>query len=82
MAPDPAKRAARLKQIVDFLDFNQCQGLTVDFEEVPDNAQADIKTFLKEMSAAFKPRGWKILLSVPFNDIPGIMSPIRRSSIT
>jgi peptidoglycan-N-acetylglucosamine deacetylase len=65
---DPAKRAARLKQIVDFLDFNQCQGLTVDFEEVPDSAQADLQTFLKEMSAAFKPRGWKILISVPFDD--------------
>ena len=65
---DPAKRAARLKEIIDFLDFNQCQGLTVDFEEVPDSAQANLKTFLNEMSAAFKPRGWKILLSVPFDD--------------
>jgi peptidoglycan-N-acetylglucosamine deacetylase len=65
---DPAKRAARLKEIIDFLDFNQCQGLTVDFEEVPDAAQPNLQTFLKEMSAAFKPRGWKILLSVPFDD--------------
>jgi peptidoglycan-N-acetylglucosamine deacetylase len=65
---DPAKRAARLKEIIDFLDFNECQGLTVDFEEVPDSAQANLKTFLNEMSAAFKPRGWKILLSVPFDD--------------
>ena len=65
---DPVKRAARLKEIIDFLDFNQCQGLTVDFEEVPDNAQPNLQTFLKEMSAAFKPRGWKILLSVPFDD--------------
>ncbi|QAY96650.1 polysaccharide deacetylase [Methylovirgula ligni] len=65
---DPVKRAARLKEIIDFLDFNQCQGLTVDFEEMPDSAQADLQTFLKEMSAAFKPRGWKILLSVPFDD--------------
>jgi peptidoglycan-N-acetylglucosamine deacetylase len=65
---DPAKRAARLKEIIDFLEFNQCQGLTVDFEEVPDSAQANLKTFLNEMSAEFKPRGWKILLSVPFDD--------------
>jgi hypothetical protein len=55
---DPAKRAARLKEIIDFLDFNQCQGLTVDFEEVPDGAQANLRTFLSEMSAAFKPHGW------------------------
>ncbi len=65
---DPAKRAARLKEIIDFLDFNQCQGLTVDFEEVPDEAQPNLQTFLKEMSAAFKPRGWKVLLTVPFDD--------------
>ncbi len=65
---DPTKRSARLKEIIDFLDFNDCQGLTVDFEEVPDSAQANLQTFLKEMSAAFKPRGWKILLSVPFDD--------------
>ncbi|MEJ0052484.1 MAG: glycosyltransferase [Methylovirgula sp.] len=65
---DPAKRAARLKEIIDFLDFNQCRGLTVDFEEVPDGAQANLRTFLSEMSAAFKPHGWKILLSVPFDD--------------
>ncbi len=65
---DPAKRAERLKEIVDFLEFNQLQGLTVDFEEVPDSAQADLKTFLKEMSAAFKPHGWLVLLTVPFDD--------------
>ena len=32
---DPAKRAARLKQIIEFLEFNKLQGLTVDFESVP-----------------------------------------------
>ncbi len=65
---DPAKRASRLKEIIDFLAFNQMQGLTVDFEEVPASAQADLKTFLTEMSAAFKPRGWSVLLTVPFDD--------------
>lgn len=65
---DPAKRAERLKEIIDFLDFNKLQGLTVDFESVPDSAQPDLKTFLKEMAAAFKPRGWLILLAVPFDD--------------
>jgi cellulose synthase/poly-beta-1,6-N-acetylglucosamine synthase-like glycosyltransferase/peptidoglycan/xylan/chitin deacetylase (PgdA/CDA1 family) len=65
---DPAKRAARLNQIIEFLDFNKLQGLTVDFESVPDSAQADLKTFLKEMAAAFKPHGWLILMAVPFDD--------------
>jgi cellulose synthase/poly-beta-1,6-N-acetylglucosamine synthase-like glycosyltransferase/peptidoglycan/xylan/chitin deacetylase (PgdA/CDA1 family)/spore germination protein YaaH len=65
---DPAKRAQHLKDIVAFLEFNELQGLTVDFESVPESAQADLKTFLKEMRDAFKPRGWSILLTVPFDD--------------
>jgi peptidoglycan-N-acetylglucosamine deacetylase len=65
---DPAKRAERIQEIVTFLEFNQLQGLTVDFESVPDSAQADLKTFLKEMATAFKPHGWLILLALPFDD--------------
>jgi peptidoglycan-N-acetylglucosamine deacetylase len=65
---DPAKRAERLQEIIAFLDFNKLQGLTVDFESVPDSAQADLKTFLQEMRAAFKPRGLLVLLAVPFDD--------------
>jgi peptidoglycan-N-acetylglucosamine deacetylase len=65
---DPVKRAARLQEIVAFLDFNKLSGLTVDFETVPESAHADLKVFLTEMAAAFKPRGWQILLAAPFDD--------------
>lgn len=36
---DPAARAARIEEIVSFLDKNKFQGLTIDFEEVPAAAQ-------------------------------------------
>jgi len=68
MLADPALRQARIAQIVAFLAANHFQGVTVDFEEVPDTAQSDLKTFLGELNDAFDPHGWGIVLSVPFDD--------------
>ena len=66
---DPVARAARLKDIVSFITTNKFQGLTVDFEEVPTAAQGDLKAFLKEVMAAFKPLGLTLSLAVPYDDI-------------
>ncbi len=68
MLADPAARQARIAQIVAFLDTNRFQGVTIDFEDVPDGAQANLKAFLNELNDAFDPRGWGIVLSVPFDD--------------
>jgi cellulose synthase/poly-beta-1,6-N-acetylglucosamine synthase-like glycosyltransferase/peptidoglycan/xylan/chitin deacetylase (PgdA/CDA1 family) len=65
---DPATRAARIEEIVGFLDKNKFQGLTVDFEEVPAAAQKDLQLFLTEMAAAFAPHQYIIVLAVPFDD--------------
>lgn len=65
---DSKARTQRLGEIVDFLTTNKFSGLTVDFEEVPTSAQADLKTFLREMSTAFKPLGLSIALAVPYED--------------
>jgi cellulose synthase/poly-beta-1,6-N-acetylglucosamine synthase-like glycosyltransferase/peptidoglycan/xylan/chitin deacetylase (PgdA/CDA1 family)/spore germination protein YaaH len=68
MLADPAARKARIAQIVIFLNANHLQGVTIDFEEVPDAAQPDLKIFLTELGDAFRPHGWGIVLSVPFDD--------------
>ena len=65
---DPAKRAARLKEIVTFLEINKMRGLTVDFETVPRTAQKNLLTFLKEISTEFEKHNWALLVCVPFND--------------
>jgi peptidoglycan-N-acetylglucosamine deacetylase len=65
---DPAARAARLNDIVVFLETNKFQGLTVDFEEVPPTSQNDLRAFLSEMSQAFKTHGLALVLAVPFDD--------------
>ncbi len=65
---DPARRAARLREIVAVLQANDFRGITIDFEEVPPGAQTNLRAFLGEMSAAFSPHGWTIALAVPFDD--------------
>jgi cellulose synthase/poly-beta-1,6-N-acetylglucosamine synthase-like glycosyltransferase/peptidoglycan/xylan/chitin deacetylase (PgdA/CDA1 family)/spore germination protein YaaH len=65
---DPKKRADRIAGLLDFVRTNKFQGITIDFEEVPAEAQADLKTFLKELSSAFKPQGLTIALTVPYDD--------------
>ncbi len=68
MLANPELRHQRIAQIVAFLDANRFQGVTVDFEEVPDSAQDNLKKFLGELGDAFAPHGWGIVLSVPFDD--------------
>ena len=68
MLADSALRKARIQALVQFLGSNHFQGLTIDFEEVPDSAQGNLKQFLTELAAAFQPHGWAIVLSVPFDD--------------
>ncbi|MFC5526212.1 glycosyltransferase [Rhodanobacter ginsengisoli] len=68
MLADPAVRQARITQIVGFIAANHFQGVTIDFEEVPEASQKDLKAFLTELNDAFDPHGWGIVLSVPFDD--------------
>ena len=51
---DPTARAARIDEIVSFLETNKFQGLTIDFEEVPAKSQNDLQDFLRELSSAFR----------------------------
>ncbi|KRE99552.1 polysaccharide deacetylase [Frateuria sp. Soil773] len=68
MLADPDLRRQRIAQIVAVLADNRLQGVTVDFEEVPESAQKNLKAFLSELNDAFDPHGWGIVLSVPFDD--------------
>src|SRR6476619_5043036 len=65
---DPAARAARIDDMVTFLEANKFQGLTIDFEEVPPKSQKDLRDFLSELSSAFTARGLAMVLAVPFDD--------------
>ena len=65
---DPARRAALLKNVVDFIAVNKLQGVTIDFEDVQHADHKNLETFLSEMSAAFAPHGWIIAQAAPFDD--------------
>jgi cellulose synthase/poly-beta-1,6-N-acetylglucosamine synthase-like glycosyltransferase/peptidoglycan/xylan/chitin deacetylase (PgdA/CDA1 family)/spore germination protein YaaH len=65
---DPQRRHVLLNGIVSFVANNKFQGAVVDFEELPQSAYPDLQNFLTEMSAAFSPHGWIIVLASPFDD--------------
>lgn len=50
------------------VEDNKFAGLTIDLEEVPKASQANLFEFMKEISAAFHERGWKIAQAVPFDN--------------
>ncbi|MEI9886277.1 MAG: glycosyltransferase [Rhizomicrobium sp.] len=57
-----------LNKVVAFVAANRLQGITIDFEEVPAGAHADLEDFLKRLSARFLPHGWVIAMAAPFDD--------------
>ncbi|MEI9899991.1 MAG: polysaccharide deacetylase family protein [Hyphomicrobium sp.] len=68
MLADPAVRKERIDSLVSFVEKNNAQGLVVDFEEVPKDAQRNYLTFLRELRAVFAPRGWQVAVAAPFDD--------------
>ncbi|MBI1213857.1 MAG: glycosyltransferase [Alphaproteobacteria bacterium] len=65
---DKDARAKRIQQIVQFVEQYKLQGVTVDFEEVPPEAQPNLQAFIAELNAAFDPHKWVVALAVPFDD--------------
>jgi peptidoglycan/xylan/chitin deacetylase (PgdA/CDA1 family)/spore germination protein YaaH len=65
---DPEKRKTLIDQITGFVGANKLQGVTIDFEELPQSGYRDLKSFLSELSAAFAPHGWIVVIASPFDD--------------
>ncbi|HKQ46229.1 MAG TPA: polysaccharide deacetylase family protein [Rhizomicrobium sp.] len=65
---DRARSGRLLEQIVGFVAANKLQGVTVDFEAVPQAAHKDLEDFLSRLSAAFAPHDWIIAQAAPFDD--------------
>src|SRR5215469_17480236 len=65
---DPERRRATIDGIAKFVESNNLQGVTIDFEQFPDTSHKDYIAFLKELGAVFRPRGWLILVAAPFDD--------------
>jgi cellulose synthase/poly-beta-1,6-N-acetylglucosamine synthase-like glycosyltransferase/peptidoglycan/xylan/chitin deacetylase (PgdA/CDA1 family) len=65
---DPARSQKLAKQIVAFLAANKLQGVTIDFENVPQSAHGNLEAFLSRLSQLFAPHNWIIAQAAPFDD--------------
>ena len=65
---DPKRRTALVQGLGDFVVKHKLQGITVDFEQLPQSSYSSLGLFLKELSASFMPRGLVVVLATPFDD--------------
>ncbi len=66
MLNDPAARATFRSQLMTFLGSeSRWRGLTLDFEDMPFDAQPGYKVLIKELSEDLHGRGLKLYVSVP-----------------
>ena len=78
---DPAARAARIKDIVALLDKDKFQGLTIDFEEVPAEAQKNLQLPYRD-AAAFAGHGLSSCLPCRSTTTAGLRRPTPASPIS
>ncbi|MBD4882867.1 hypothetical protein GUF83_09020, partial [Xanthomonas citri pv. citri] len=57
-----------VQQLVAVIAANRFQGIAIDLEDVPAAAHPDLTRFMRDLSAAFVPHGWIIVMAVPFDD--------------
>jgi peptidoglycan-N-acetylglucosamine deacetylase len=63
-----AKRQKLISELARLIDDNKWQGICIDFEQVPKEAQPNLLQFMQELHALFKQRGWLVIEAVPFDD--------------
>ncbi|HEY0264317.1 MAG TPA: glycosyltransferase [Granulicella sp.] len=69
MLSNPAARQNFVQQIHTFLEKNPSyRGLSVDFEEIPTEAQPGFKALLAALYADFHPRNLRLYVNVPVHD--------------
>lgn len=65
---DEASRQNLISALSTYVEQNKFAGICIDFEEPLPESQANLLRFMQELHAAFQPRGWVVVQSVPFSD--------------
>ncbi len=65
---DEQSRQRLINAISQFVEQNKFAGICVDFEEVTKETQPNLLRFMQELHAAFQPKGWSVVQTVPFSD--------------
>jgi hypothetical protein len=60
---DKARSHALVQQLVSVTGANKFQGIAIDFENVPKAAHPDLERFMRDLSAAFLPHGWIVVMA-------------------
>ncbi len=67
---DPTRRSTLESALAAFVGAQKLQGVTIDFEQVPNNPadHINLEAFLRELAAMFKPHGWIVSMTAPIGD--------------
>jgi spore germination protein YaaH len=65
---DPISRRERIQEIASFIETYHLQGIAIDLEQIQNAAQNDMITFVNEVHATFKEKGWLVSVAVPFDE--------------
>ncbi|HYV24848.1 MAG TPA: glycosyltransferase [Pyrinomonadaceae bacterium] len=68
MVADEPSRQNLISALSAFVEQNKFAGICIDFEEALPESQPNLLKFMQELHAAFQPRGWLVVQSVPFDD--------------
>ena len=65
---DPTSRRERIKEIASFIETYSLQGIVIDLEQIQEFCAKGLITFVSEVHATFKEKGWIVSVAVPFDD--------------
>jgi peptidoglycan-N-acetylglucosamine deacetylase len=61
-------RQKLISKLAQLIEDNKWQGVCIDFEQVPTDAQPNLLLFMRELHTIFERRGWLVIQAVPFDD--------------
>jgi cellulose synthase/poly-beta-1,6-N-acetylglucosamine synthase-like glycosyltransferase/spore germination protein YaaH/peptidoglycan/xylan/chitin deacetylase (PgdA/CDA1 family) len=61
-------RKLTIEEVYQYITTNQFAGVSIDFEEIPNDSRANFVQFMNELAAKFKPAGLEISVNVPADD--------------
>ena len=70
MLASPSARATNIQALLDFVQTNKLQGISIDYESVPAESSPALTAYMSELYARFHPLGLEVSQSVAVDD-PG-----------
>lgn len=65
---DPARRTGKVQELLTFVLGHKFNGLTLDLENIPPEAQQNLQTFVSELHDSLHAHGLSLAIAAPFAD--------------